>query len=56
MKGEVVRPASVRYMGFQSTSEGREYTLRVDGQGERIGISSAVSLNLCLGRGVCECS
>ena len=24
----------MRYMGFESTSEGREYTLRVDGEGE----------------------
>ncbi len=32
MKADAVRPAAVRYMGFQSTTEGREYTLRVDGQ------------------------
>jgi hypothetical protein len=25
------RPASIRYMGFRSTGEGRAYTLRVDG-------------------------
>jgi hypothetical protein len=25
------RPASVRYLGFRSTGEGRAYTLRVDG-------------------------
>lgn len=24
----------MRYLGFESTSEGREYTLRVDGEGE----------------------
>jgi hypothetical protein len=34
VKVDAVRPAAVRYMGFQSTSEGREYTLRVDGQGD----------------------
>jgi hypothetical protein len=34
LKTDVIRPLSVRYMGFQSTSEGREYALRVDGQGE----------------------
>lgn len=34
MKGDAVRPVSVRYMGFRSTSEGREYTLRVVEQGE----------------------
>ncbi len=28
------RPASVRYLGFRCTTEGREYTLRVDGEGE----------------------
>ena len=28
------RPPSVRYMGFVSTSEGREYTLRVEGDGD----------------------
>jgi len=30
----VTRPAAVRYLGFESTNEGREYTLRVDGEGE----------------------
>jgi hypothetical protein len=34
VKSDGIRPAAVRYMGFQSTNEGREYTLRVDGQGE----------------------
>ncbi len=29
-----VRPLSVRYMGFRCTGEGREYTLRVDGEGD----------------------
>jgi hypothetical protein len=29
-----VRPASIRYMGFDCTSEGRAYRLRVDGVGE----------------------
>jgi hypothetical protein len=30
----VTRPASVRYLGFRTTDDGREYTLRVDGEGE----------------------
>jgi hypothetical protein len=30
----VTRPASLRYVGFESTKEGREYTLAVDGEGE----------------------
>ena len=30
----MTRLPSVRYMGFESTSEGREYTLRVDGEGD----------------------
>jgi len=30
----VSRPASVRYMGFKATADGREYTLRVDGEGD----------------------
>jgi hypothetical protein len=29
-----VRPASIRYLGFECTSEGRDYQLRVDGAGE----------------------
>ena len=29
-----VRPASIRYIGFECTSEGRAYRLRVDGVGE----------------------
>jgi hypothetical protein len=29
-----MRPASVRYLGFESTGDGRAYTLRVDGEGE----------------------
>jgi hypothetical protein len=29
-----VRPLSLRYMGFECTSEGRAYRLRVDGPGE----------------------
>ena len=29
-----VRPASIRYLGFECTSEGRAYQLRVDGAGE----------------------
>ena len=29
-----VRPASIRYMGFECTSEGRAYRLRVDGTGD----------------------
>ena len=29
-----VRPASIRYLGFECTSEGRAYRLRVDGTGE----------------------
>jgi hypothetical protein len=28
------RPVSVRYLGFRSADDGREYTLRVDGAGE----------------------
>ena len=28
------RPLSIRYMGFRCTGEGREYTLRVDGEGD----------------------
>ena len=28
------RPASVRYLGFESKGDGRAYTLRVDGEGE----------------------
>jgi len=30
----MIRPPSVRYMGFEATTEGREYTLRVDGEGD----------------------
>jgi hypothetical protein len=30
----VKRPASVRYIGFENTGDGRAYTLRVDGEGE----------------------
>ena len=30
----LVRPASIRYMGFECTSAGRAYRLRVDGVGE----------------------
>jgi hypothetical protein len=29
-----VRPASIRYMGFECTSAGRAYSLRVDGVGD----------------------
>jgi len=29
-----VRPLSIRYLGFECTSEGRAYRLRVDGTGE----------------------
>jgi len=29
-----VRAASIRYMGFECTSEGRSYSLRVDGGGD----------------------
>jgi hypothetical protein len=29
-----VRPASIRYLGFECTSEGRAYRLRVDGAGD----------------------
>jgi hypothetical protein len=29
-----VRPVSIRYVGFECTSEGRSYRLRVDGPGE----------------------
>jgi hypothetical protein len=29
-----VRPASIRYMGFECTSAGRSYRLRVDGVGD----------------------
>jgi hypothetical protein len=29
-----VRPASIRYMGFECTSRGRAYRLRVEGAGE----------------------
>lgn len=29
-----VRPASIRYMGFECTARGRSYRLRVDGAGE----------------------
>ncbi len=33
----VTRPASLRYMGFQSTDDGREYELRVDDEtGSRV--------------------
>ncbi len=28
------RPVSIRYLGFRSTGKGREYTLRVDGEGD----------------------
>ena len=28
------RPVSVRYLGFRCTGEGREYSLRVDGEGD----------------------
>ncbi len=31
--GAKPRPVSIRYLGFRSTAEGREYTLRVDGEG-----------------------
>jgi len=30
----VTRLPSIRYMGFRSTDEGREYTLRVDSEGD----------------------
>jgi len=30
----LVRPASIRYMGFECTRAGRAYSLRVDGVGE----------------------
>jgi hypothetical protein len=33
-KAVPVRPASIRYLGFECTSEGRAYRLRVDGVGE----------------------
>ena len=32
--GVKVRLASIRYMGFRSTGDGREYTLRVEGEGD----------------------
>jgi len=32
--GAKPRPVSVRYMGFRCTNQGREYTLRVDGEGD----------------------
>jgi hypothetical protein len=32
--GAKPRPLSIRYMGFSCTSQGREYTLRVDGEGD----------------------
>jgi hypothetical protein len=34
LKKAAVRAASIRYMGFECTSEGRSYRLRVDGTGE----------------------
>jgi hypothetical protein len=33
-KPAVARPITIRYMGFECTSEGRSYRLRVDGVGE----------------------
>ena len=33
-KAAPVRPASIRYLGFECTSEGRAYSLRVDDGGE----------------------
>jgi hypothetical protein len=30
----MTRPAALRYMGFESTREGRAYTLQVDGEGD----------------------
>jgi hypothetical protein len=33
-EGAKPRPLSIRYMGFSCTSQGREYTLRVDGEGD----------------------
>jgi len=30
----LTRAPSVRYMGFESTSEGREYTMRVESEGD----------------------
>jgi hypothetical protein len=33
-KPPIVRPATIRYMGFECTSAGRAYRLRVDGVGD----------------------
>jgi hypothetical protein len=33
-KPAVARPVTIRYMGFECTSEGRSYRLRVDGVGD----------------------
>jgi hypothetical protein len=33
-KPAVARPITIRYMGFECTSEGRSYRLRVDGVGD----------------------
>ncbi len=34
LKKPALRAASIRYMGFECTTEGRSYRLRVDGAGE----------------------
>jgi hypothetical protein len=46
----VTRPPTIRYLGFESTSEGRDYLLRVDGEGTPRRVTVTISNTAFLSR------